>query len=399
MKKALTTRTVQALRAGQARTEIPDAYLPGLYLVVQPSGAKSWAVRYRHNGRPRKQTLGPYPRIDLKAARTLGGKALRAAAEGRDPAQEKSLTHTAKSDSIESVVRQFTEKHLRRKYRPRSLHEAERLLRVHVLAIWRGRSIDSITRRDVRDMLDTIIAAPSGRYSRAILANRVHSITRKLFGWCVEHEIITASPVSGLKAPAKEASRDRVLNDDELCLIWHAAEKMGPPFGPMVQLLILTGQRRGEIAGMEWREIDAGKRLLGLPSERVKNGRPHDVPLSPQAIAVIKKATPRIGDRFIFSVNGKAPINGFGKYKERLNALLPKHMPAWVLHDLRRSTASGMARLGISLPVIEKTLNHVSGSFAGVVGVYQRHEFGAEKRAALETWAAHVDSVIGGGKC
>jgi integrase len=378
----LTAIAVENLRPDDQRREIPDTLLPGLYIVVQPSGTKSWAVRYRHLGRTRKLTLGPYPRIDLKAARALGAKALRNAAEGDDPGQKK----RHRPDSVGAAIGQFTERHLRRNYRPRPLREAERMLRVHVLPAWRDRTIDSITRRDVRDMLDKIIdgGAP-------ITANRVHSLVRKFFNWAVEHEILATSPVNGLKPPATESARDRILSDGELKTLWQATTQIDPVNGAMLRLLILTGQRRGEAAGLERSEIDLAKRLWSLPKERTKNGRAHDVPLSQQAIAVIE-AVPRISDRHVFSITGKAPINGFGKPKQRLDKLCG--FSDWVVHDIRRSVASGMARLGVGLPVIEKVLNHVSGSFAGIVGVYQRHEFSAEKRAALEAWATHVESLV-----
>src|SRR5262249_15005840 len=149
MRRGLTVRAVEAMRATADRREIADGYLPGLYLVVQPSGAKSWAVRYRHHGQPRKFTLGAFPAIDLKAARELGAKALRAVAEGRDPGQEKAQARASHPDSIESVVEQFIERYCRRVNRPKTAYETERLLRRHVLPRWRGRSIDSITRRDV----------------------------------------------------------------------------------------------------------------------------------------------------------------------------------------------------------------------------------------------------------
>jgi integrase len=203
-----------------------------------------------------------------------------------------------------------------------------------------------------------------------IMANRVHSIVRKLFNWCLEQEIIAVSACAGVKPPTEETSRDRVLTDDELKLVWLASDKLGPPFGSIVQLLILTGQRRGEVANMEWGEIDIEKRLWTLPRERVKNDRRHEVPLSPQAVTIIK-GLPRISNRFVFSLNGTAPANSFGGNRNRLVALLPDAMPAWVIHDLRRTVASGMAGLGVNLSVIEKVLNHVSGSFAGIVGVYQ----------------------------
>jgi integrase len=383
MAKGLTVKGVESAAPDSDRREIPDGYMRGLYLVVQPSGAKSWAVRYRYEGRPRKYTIGIYPVFDLKAAREAAGKALRDAAEGRDPASAKKQT----ADSVDAAVEQFIERHVRRNYRPKPLKEARRLLRLHVVGPWGGRKIAEIKRAEIRNVLERIVAdgAP-------IAANRVHSIVRKFFNWCLEQEIIEASPCAGLKPPAgKEGSRDRVLSDDELRRVWQAAEKLGAPYGAMVQLLVLTGQRRGEVVGMQWAELDLENRLWTLPRERVKNDRRHEVPLSAQAIAVID-GLPRISDRFVFSLNAETPLNGFGKNKDRIDEL--SGVSDWVVHDLRRTVASGMARLGISLSVIEKVLNHVSGSFAGIVAVYQRHEFAEEKRAALEKWASHVERLV-----
>jgi integrase len=352
--------------------------LPGLYLIVQPSGARSWAVRYRHNGRPRKHTLGPFPTIDLKTARQLGTKVLRSVVEGRDPTGER---QEQRANSVEQVVAQFLAKHGQRRYRPRTFAEAQRLLNQNVVAHWGRQPIASITRKQLRDMLDELVANDT-----PMLANRVHSIARKLFGWAVEQEIIAASPFVGLKAPAEEKSRDRILTDQELRAVWQAASQPDV-YGVLVRLLILTGQRRGEIAGLMWSEIDLDKRLINLPRERVKNDRAHEIPLSPQAIALIE-SLPRLSDRHVF----RLPIGGFGKLKAQLDKLCG--VENWTLHDLRRTAASGMARLGVGLPVIEKVLNHVSGSFAGVVGIYQRHDFAGEKRKALELWGAHVAAIV-----
>jgi integrase len=382
----LTTRTIEAIKPSEARREIPDSLLPSLYLVVQPSGAKSWATRYRHNGLSRKHTLGSYPAIDLKTARQLGAKALRAAAEGKDPAREKTEARITKSDSVEAIVREFLQRHCKPKYRPRSYEEAERLLRLHVLPRWRDRTISSITRSDVRDMLDRVVksGAPIG-------ANRTHSLVRKLFNWCVEHEIVPASPVAGVRRPTNETSRDRVLADDEIARIWKAAEKVGPPFQTLLQLLTLTGQRRGEAVSMEWSEIDLKRSLWSIPKEKTKNGRAHDVPLSPLALSILKKI-PRGDDRYVISY-GDGPISGFSKSKRRLDALLDGVQP-WCLHDIRRSVASGLARLGFDLPTIERVLNHVSGSFGGIVGVYQRHDYADQKRKALDAWAKHIAEIV-----
>jgi len=155
-------------------------------------------------------------------------------------------------------------------------------------------------------------------------------------------------------------------------------------------VLILTGQRRNEVAEMRWQKIDFEKRLWTLPKWRCKNDVEHVVPLSTAAITILN-GLPKVASSggFVFTTNGESPISGFARAKDRLGAAL-LDMPAWTLHDIRRTFASGMARLGVNLPVIEKLLNHVSGSFAGVVGVHQRHSFADEKRAAMDTWARHA---------
>jgi integrase len=384
----ITARTVETIKPLPHRQEIPDARMPGLYLVVQPSGARSWAVRYRSAGQPRKHTLGAFPKIDLKAARDLAGAALRAVAEGRDPAREKAMERTALPDSVEAVAKQFVELHCRRSNRPRTIEGTQQLLDLHVLPRWRKRLIKDITRRDVLDLLDGIVEG-----GRPVAANRVLTAVRKLFNWAMERDIIASSPCAGVKPPTPEQSRDRVLADSELCNIWLAADKVGGPFEALVKLLMLTGQRRDEVAKMQWREVDLPNRLWTLPKERSKNGKPHDIPLSEPALAILE-SLPRIGDTFVLTTDGKSAASNYGKNKNRLDALLPNDMPAWWLHDLRRTTASGMARLGINLPTIEKILNHASGSFGGIVGVYQRHDFAQEKRQALEVWGRHVFELI-----
>jgi integrase len=387
----LTIRSVEALKPRPVRQEIPDSFLPGLYLVVQPSGAKGWAVRYRHQGVPRKFTLGSHPALGLKDARELGAKALRAVAEGRDPAREKIAARAAKADSVDRVVEDFLERHVRRSNRPRTAEETERLLRQHVLPRWRGRMVHDITRRDVLDVLDRVVDSGA-----PIAANRVFAAVRKFFNWCVARDIIAASPCAGVKPPTSERARDRVLSDDELRLVWQAADKLGGTFGPLVKLLALTGQRRDEVAGMRHDELDLDARLWTLPSARTKNNQPHEVPLSAAALAVLGSIPRVAGSPFVLTNGGAAPASGYSKGKRRIDALLPSDTPRWVLHDLRRTCASGMARIGINLPVIEKVLNHSSGSFAGIVGVYQKHSFAEEKHAALEAWGSFVAALVEG---
>jgi integrase len=387
----LTVKNVEAMRSSADRREIPDGHMPGLYLVVQPSGAKSWAVRYRHQGVSRKHTFGTYPAIDLKAARQLGAKALRAVAEGRDPGREKILARAAKADSVEHTVEEFLERHVRRSTRPRTAREYERLLRQHVLPRWRGRMVHEITRRDVLNVLEHVVdrGAP-------IAANRTFAVIRKLFNWCVARDIIATSPCTGVEAPTAERSRDRVLDDAELRFVWGAASKIGYPFGPLVQMLTLTGQRRDEVAKMRWEEIDFEKRLWTLPRERVKADRLHEVPLNDGALDVLNAVPRHAGSPFVFTINGAAAVSGYSKAKRRLDALLPAGMPAWRLHDLRRTCATGLAKLGVPVHVTEAVLNHKSGKISGIAAVYNRHDYKDEKTQALDAWGRHLDTLITG---
>jgi integrase len=427
MTKALTAKRIETVQAASSRQEIPDGLLVGLYLMVQPSGAKSFAVRYRYAGQPRKLTLGAFPAITLEAARDIGGKALRAAAEGRDPATEKQAAKgdakkaaaeeiRGKRDLFENVAREFIERHAMKNNRESTWRETARILGFKpdagkllvveprkgkpptVLQLWNGRKVQDITKRDVIALLDTV------RDRAPVMANRNLAAVRKLFNWCLARDIIQVSPCTLIDPPALESSRDRILSDDELRMVWNAAEGDGWPFGPLVKVLMLTGQRLGEVGGMRWDEIDLEARLWTLPAERVKNGERHEVPLSDAAIAIIS-ALPRIKTTkgFVFTTRRDAAVSGFSRAKDRLDTAVSANVPKgakapepWVFHDLRRTMASGMARLGIQLPVIEKVMNHSSGSFRGIVGVYQRHSFAEEKRTALAAWASHVESVVSG---
>jgi integrase len=234
-------------------------------------------------------------------------------------------------------------------------------------------------------------------------ANRYLALVKKLFAWCVERGYLEASPASNIKPPGREISRDRVLSDNELRVVWRCSEAAGWPFGHLFRLLMLTAQRLGEVSAMRWADIDLGKATWTVPSDIAKNGVANEVPLSPAAIAVLG-SVPSLGrEGYIFpALNGSGrPVSGFSKAKARVDKAITAEfattgaaMPPWRLHDLRRSAASGMARLGIAPHVIEKVLNHISGSLAGVAGVYNRFGYGPEKRHALERWAGHVQRLI-----
>jgi len=400
MAKALTVRTIDTLATPEARREVPDGLLRGLYLVLQPSGARSWAVRYRNRaGTPRKHTLGTYPAIDLRSARELAQQALIEVAKGSDPAADRKAARTGAKvptdrDLVEKVAEQFVERYA--KANTKSWPEAKRILDKEVVAHWRGRHLGAIGRADVHELLDGVVDRGS-----PVMANRVLAALRKLCAWSVDRGIITASPCTGIKAPTAERSRDRVLSDDELRGVWTACDAIGWPFGALVKLLLLTGQRRDEVGRMRWSELDLGGKTWTLPRERAKNGVAHTVPLS-EPVLTILAALPRIasakGEDYVFTVTGKTAVSGFSNAKERIDALLAashgEPVPAWVFHDLRRTAATGMARLGTALPVVERVLNHVSGSFGGIVGVYQKHGFADEKRHALTAWGAFVERFV-----
>jgi integrase len=370
----LTVKSVEGAQGSAIRREIPDSLMQGLYLIVQPgSGHKSWAVRCRRHGRPAKITIGPYPRVGLVEARESAARILRNLAEGRDPSPRT-------AGRVEEVTEQFLRTYARPRHRPSTLRDCERAMGV-ALSAWRGRRLETITKGDVRSLLADIVA-PSA-------SNQTYKHLRKFFAWSVEADILISTPFAGLKKLHKDKSRERVLTDDELRRVWLAADKVGYPFGVFVKLAILTGQRRSEIAGVRRDELRDGN--WTLPGARTKNARVHVVPLSRQALELIKQQ-PRISEQYVFSAFGDKPISGFHNAKTTLDRI--SGATGWTVHDLRRTTASGMARLGVSLVVIEKVLNHVSGSLAGIVGVYQRHEFADEKRAALQQWADHVERLV-----
>ncbi len=397
MAKALTVRTIDTLVTPEARREVPDGLLRGLYLVIQPSGARSWAVRYRNRaGTPRKHTLGTYPAIDLKSARELAQQALIEVAKGSDPASERKAARAGAKvpidrDLIERVVDTFVERYA--KANTKSWAETKRILDREVVSHWRGRHLAAISRADVHELLDGVVDRGS-----PIMANRVLAALRKMCAWSVDRGIITSSPCDKLKAPTAERSRDRVLSDDELRGVWTACDGIGWPFRDLVKLLLLTGQRRDEVGKMRWSELDLDGRTWTLPRERSKNAVAHVVPLSAPALAILA-ALPRIGPSdLVFTTSGRTSVSGFSSAKARIDLLLAASLgqpaPAWVFHDLRRTAATGMARLGVSLPTIEKVLNHTSGSFGGIVSVYNRHDFADEKRHALTAWGAFVERLV-----
>jgi integrase len=398
--KALTEASIARLKPGATRREIPDGLLPGLYLQLQPSGAKSWAVRYRFHGKPCKFTIGPAAAFPLAAARDAAREVLQQVARGIDPSWARDERRRAETgeDTFEGVAKLWIE----RKQRPnnRSWVETARLIGLKpdpedgkrlvtikgsLVDKWSRLKIADIRRRDVLPILDDI--ADRAPY----IANRTQAHLHSLFAWALSRDLIEANPVSGIKRQ-EERSRDRTLSDVEVKRVWEAADKIGWPFGPITKLLILTGARREEIGALRWSEIKEDR--IELAGDRTKNGEPHIIPLSESAQAILKHLHRVHGSKLVFTVTGETPVSGFSKCKERLDQL--SDVEGWRHHDLRRTVATGLQRLGVRLEVTEAVLGHLSGSRGGVVGIYQRHTFSEEKRHALDLWAQHVMAVVEG---
>ncbi len=422
MAKALTELSLKNLKPGPTRREEPDGKVPGLYYVIQPSGSTSWALRFRHLGKPCKLTIGGGA-IPLPAARDLAREALVKIARGENPAAEKIETKRAaradarrESDLVEKVVETFIERVVEKKYRDSSAREEKRILNREISPRWKGRALGEIGRADVHDLLDAIVDRDA-----PILANRTLATFKRLCNWAVERGIIKASPCDGLKPPAAEQSRDRVLTDAEVGAFWQACDAIGWPFGPLAKTLLLTAQRRDEVGAMAWAEVDLPGKKWTIPKERAKNGVAHEVPLSDAAVAILK-ALPRIDDGkkpdqetkakikqsdLVFTTTGKTPVSGFSKAKEQIDAAMVEILKAeagddfkeparWTFHDLRRTAASGMAGLGIAPHVVEAVLNHKSGTIKGVAAVYNRYSYADEKKAALDAWARKLDAIVSG---
>ena len=401
MASTLTARSIETFAPRPTRVEIPDALLTGLYLIIQPRGGKSWAVRFRILGKSKKLTLGKWPAVSLKQAREFAREALRQVAEGHDPTSRANAAGLARiaGPSVEDVAQEFIARHLLPNTRPSTAKEMTRLLRMNVLPLWRGRLFAEIAQRDVVNLIDGVVDRGA-----AVSANRTFAVLRKMFRWAGQRGIIEASPCDRLVAPTSERSRERVLRANEIAAFWGACDSAGWPFGPLAKLLLLTGQRRDEVGGLTWAEIDLDQRMWTIPRSRVKNDRDHHVPLSPAACSIIVDL-PRMpsAEGLVFTTNGQRPVSGFSRAKSRMDAFMaseleiePAALPEWRLHDLRRTAATGMARLGVDIAVVEKVLNHQSGTFKGIVNVYQRHSFAEEKRDALDRWGDEVIAMKAG---
>jgi integrase len=380
-KTRLTDAAVERLKApAGGQVDYFDKQYPGLTLRVSCGGRKAWNYLYRINGKQRRLRLDIYPAMSVAEAHEAWRKARDAVQAGRDP--------TARAGPAKDFTSVFEEWFQRDQAKNKSRVAVRGYFERNVLPYWQRRPIDEIGKRDCLNVIDAL--ADQGKITAA---RRLHGHLHRLFKWAIGRDIITLNPLAGVDKPGASVKRDRVLSDDELVKVWNGAERLGWPYGPAFQLLILTGARREEIGRLRWAEID--NNTIKLEGSRTKNGEPHHIPLSAAAAAVLYDL-PRIADSpFVFTSSGKSPLSGWSTAKLDLDDFAAISHP-WRTHDFRRTCATGLQKLGTSLQVTEAILGHTAGSRGGVVGIYQRYSYDAEKRAALEAWGAHVMALVEG---
>jgi len=261
----------------------------------------------------------------------------------------------------------------------------------HALPAFGSIAVASITKRDVIRLIDKIVDAGS-----PVAANRVLAFTKRFFSWCKERDILELSPAEAIRPPSKEKIRDRVLTMEEIKGFWAACDQISYPWGPIFQLLLLTGARLREISQANWHEVSIEDRTLDLPSQRTKNSRSHQIQLSDQAMSIIQ-AIPKVeGQKLLFTTNGVTAVSGFSKVKKRLDII--SGVADWRYHDLRRSFAThSTERLGISPVIADKILNHATGQVRGVAAIYQHGEYLKERRVALQEWGDFIEGLVADG--
>jgi integrase len=416
MRKRITTALVEKVKPIGARYEVWDDLVPGFGLRVGEKGAKSYVLMYRVKGdrRQRRATLGRAGIEDLAEMREKAREYLKVAGRGKDPLQAEADAKAERKVTFGELAEQYIERWA--KPRKRTWAEDEATLARDVLPKWKHRTAAEITRRDVLALLEAKARVAPVR------VNRTLALLRKLYGWAVDVDIVPASPVTGIKALGKESQRDRVLSDAELAAFWRATGAMPWPWGSYFRTLSLTAQRRDEVASMRWADVDLGATLWRLPAASTKAARAHDVPLAPAVVDILGEAprfsatkdTPKAGTYVFTSGDGTRPISGYSKAKARLDELMlaelrkaaeekakatgqePREvaLEPWRLHDLRRSAASAMARMGTGPHILGAVLNHSAGSTQGVTAIYNRHRYGDEKCAALAAWATYLTGLV-----
>ncbi len=413
--KRISKTIVDAAKPGERDQFIRDPELKGFGLKVTPGGTKTYFLEWRMGGRNTRKgrhTIGRHGSPwTPDTARNEAKRVLGLVKNGVDPTAERTERHREAVElAFDDYADLFVERYAKRN-QPRSWAATKRALHRDAKPVLHNRPLPQITRSEIVQLVERLSDRSPGE------ARAAHKALRKLFRWAVQRGDIDRSPIADMEPPSPSASRDRVLSDVELAEVWYAACGLEAPFGPIVRLLVTTGQRRNEVAAMRWSEVDFSNATWTIPAERAKNAKVHIVPLNALAMSALEEMRPQAdktvkADSLIFTTTGKTPPSGWSRAKQRIDAaILAKREQAaaemeadidsvtaparWTLHDLRRTLATGLQRLGVRFEVTEAVLNHISGSRSGVAGIYQRHSWADEKRAALDAWGAHVERLIG----
>ena len=396
MATKLTERAIAQLACEPGKRDrlVFDSVQRGLAVRVVAAGTKTYLAQYGTAGQTRRVPLGSVDAISLATARTAAAGIMGQVAMGTDPAADrKAAVAGAKLEAarermtLAQLVSDWERLHLvhrSARYRLDTTTTMKRNLRG-----WWERPAGQLERRDVVAIVDRL--TPS-------VARSLAGYGRACFAWAERRGSVTTNPFLALPVAPSNVQRDRVLNDVEAEAVWRAAADCTSPYGPIVRLLLLTGQRRDEVRGMAWPELSDDLATWTIPGPRTKNNKPSVVPLSAPARAIVRErleANRGIRRGLVFpGEGGRVMFGNWSKSKLAMDALAG--LEGWRLHDLRRTVATGLQRLGVRLEVTEAVLNHVSGTRGGIVGIYQRHDWAAEKRTALEGWAAHLEAAVAG---
>jgi integrase len=409
MARKLTELHLKTIRPpSKGRLVEVDKEVPGLSFRVTAGGARSWLIRYRVKGRQGQRCVvpGPYPTISLSTARQRAREIIAAAKRGEDLVEterrQAAILAATSPNTVANVAQEFVRRSLEGRDRaPSYVSATRRMFDQHVLPRWGARDVRSITRQDVVALLDSVVDD-----GKPVLANRVLAGVRAMFNWAVRRGVLDASPATLVERPTAEKPRERTLGAEEITALWPHFEALGYPFGTFFQLALISGQRRDEVARMRWTDIDIGERVWMLSGEQTKARRAHAVPLPPIAWDILtsikegrQASDAAVDSPYVFTTTGDKPISGFGKAKARVDVALAaarategvNSLPSWIIHDLRRSMASSLGKLGVSRFVISRVLNHADSS---VTGIYDRYAYLAEKRDALERWGAYLGRLI-----
>ncbi|MDA9989497.1 site-specific integrase [Paracoccaceae bacterium] len=375
-----TDAWLRKLKPPVGREDFRDRGTRGLQLRSSPSGVKTFSFVFRLGSKMGRATLGRYPDVDLKFARTKADEFRKLVSQGIDPRSEKRTKRRLQEMTVELMVHEFIQTYAKPKNS--SWKQAESNLRLYLSNFYGTQSISEITRADIHQILDDLIAQ-----DKQTAANRALAHIRKFFGWLVERGYLNHSPADHIKPRHKESERDRVLSDAEIKAIWNAAEAMSGPYSAWLKLLLLCGQRRVETASMRRSQIIDGS--WHLSATDTKNKQPHIIPLPNQAQRLVDQLIEKEGNFLIKSGrNGDRPVNGFSKAKLQMDRL--SGVQNWKFHDLRRTVATNLTKLGIDRLILQKIINH---SERGVTQIYDRYSYMDEKREALQKWADRLDEI------